>query len=220
MPRLLSELHLLNLFGYCYIEEDLPSVLSDDEIGDCRLRRWHIAFPFTMERLYEGKNHLRDDATENSVTVLDAIIAQALFGRKTMMSHPWFRKMYEKHGVRLDNTPRNPPSKFVKLQDALLGRTGKYKPPQETTTTEDRSFEDLVVSFHSLIEEMNDTETKQHGALEDICSELAKSSPELRGILCGVRHSFQGRGDRHEERNALLSATKEYIEKISSGVGS
>lgn len=67
---------------------------------------------------------------------------------------------------------------------------------------------------------MNETETKQHEALAEICSELAKSSPELRGILCGVRHSFQGRGDRREERNALLSATKEYIEKISSGVGS
>lgn len=142
-----SELDLLNDLVYNYVQRELKNYFTQDELREYGRGRWNFAIPFTVESLYEGNNHLRDDVTENSVTVLDAIMAQALLGRKMMMSCPWFRKMYEKHGYCLDNTPRKPPSEFVKLQDAILGRTSKYKPPQETTTTGDRSTKTGLYRF-------------------------------------------------------------------------
>ncbi|EGX89575.1 hypothetical protein CCM_07827 [Cordyceps militaris CM01] len=160
-------------------------------------------------------------------SVLDAIIAQALFGRARMMEQKWFQDVHRLHGSCLDSLPKDAPIEFAQSQAAIFGGTGRSEPPPpptettptettptETTLTETQPTQDLLARLQAKIEEINTFETQQHKNLEDLFSALAKSYPGIKGVLCGVRHSFRGRHDRCAEREVLLSATSEYIQEM------
>lgn len=211
----LSELDLLNARVQEHIQQNVFPHLSDEE-RQLYQEKYQEEVEFSLETLDPDRHFLVDATDEDTVTALDCIIAQTLFGRAKMMDYRWFRWAYRKYGYRVDNTPREPPLEVVKLQDCIFGRSYPDKPAAVTTTNADSSTEDLLASLHAKIEEINDSETKQHKDLEALFSALAKSYPGLRGVLCGVRHCFRDRDDRCAERKALFSATTEYIEEVGT----
>lgn len=211
----LSELDLLNARVQEHIQQNVFPHLSDEE-RQLYQEKYQEEVDFSLDNLEPHCHFLTDGLNEVTTTALDCIIAQTLFGRAKMMDYSWFRSAYLKYGYRVDVTPREPPLEVVKLQDSIFGRGYPDKPPAVTTTNTGSSTENLLASLHAKIEEINESETKQHKDLEALFSALAKSYPGLRGVLCGVRHSFRDRDDRCAERKALFSATTEYIEEVGT----
>ncbi|OAR01489.1 hypothetical protein LLEC1_03097 [Akanthomyces lecanii] len=215
----LSELDLLNARVQEHIQQNIFPHLDDEER---RLYKDHYQnkIEFSLDTLNPNNHSLINGTEGTNAFALESILAQALFGRAKVMEYERFREAYQMYGYRMDAIPREPPPEFAKLQDAIFGRGDPCQPPAVTTTTTSYATEDLLVSLHAKIEEINESETRQHKELEALFSALAKPYPGLRGLLCGVRHSFRGRDDRCAERKALFSATTEYIEEADTEASS
>ncbi|ATY62703.1 hypothetical protein A9K55_007187 [Cordyceps militaris] len=208
-----------------FVKQRLQPLLSSEEIRQYRpecLPLWSTISKNVYPWLPWTRRVVFNVTSLSEGSVLDAIIAQALFGRARMMEQKWFQDVHRLHGSCLDSYPKDAPLEFAQSQAAIFGDTGRSEPPPpptettptETTLTETQPTQDLLARLQAKIEEINTFETQQHKNLEDLFSALAKSYPGIKGVLCGVRHSFRGRHDRCAEREVLLSATSEYIQEM------
>ncbi|XWX00174.1 hypothetical protein V2A60_008194 [Cordyceps javanica] len=213
MPKLpdKSELQLLNGLILEYLEERVLPHLTEAEREEFENGyKEHVKFRVSSESCRLVTSFKEDEWPESA---LDAILAQALCGREQMMKYEWFACMYELHGDRLDMAPRERHPEFAKIEAAIFGKTSRYEPHREAAKSNltGRSTHDLLAALGAKIDEINDTETKQHTELEDIFTALAVPYPGVKGVLCGVRNSFCGQSDRCAERTAFLRAISEYI---------
>ncbi|OAA69168.1 hypothetical protein LEL_10044 [Akanthomyces lecanii RCEF 1005] len=209
-----SELDLLNARIQKHLQQNVLPHLTKEE-REIFEERYLEDTHFNLDSFDPG-DHALVEAVDTPASALAAIIAQSLFGRAVLMRWEWFRDAYEEHGGRLDIIPKELPLEFEKLRASIFGETSSYKRPREIikTKTSSHSTDELLQSICAKVEEMNDSEMRQHKELETLFSALAEPYPGLRGLLCGVRHSFRDRDDRCAERQALISATIEYIEEI------
>ncbi len=209
-----SELDILNARMQEHLQQNVLPHLTEEERRTFQ-KRYLKDTIFTLD-CFDPFIHNLEGNFNASASALVAILAQALFGRAELMKWQWFREAYKDHGGRLDAAPKEPPLEFEELRASIFGETSSYKRPRETTKieTSGHSTDELLQSICAKVEEMNESETRQHKELETLFSALAEPYPGLRGLLCGVRHSFRDRDDRCAERQALISATIEYIEEI------
>ncbi|OAA36564.1 hypothetical protein BBO_08146 [Beauveria brongniartii RCEF 3172] len=176
-------------------------------------------------------------------TVLDAILAQAIYGRDEMRKHCWFRLMYSSHAARLDSFPKEMIHELRQMQVEFYGEgspanihttiedNGRVWTPTMSVTG-DNVLEDIFALLNKQKEETIalgkkheaelfqqqeekiELDDKHEAELRERFDTTDEKYPGLSGLLCGVQHSFRDRADRLAERKALLEATMDYIARI------